>query len=58
MAKPVYKDRKPFTSSLKTENLEKLQELSKESRIPQTKLLDEAVEDLLRKHNQKKSTNN
>lgn len=29
---------------------EKLKELSKESRIPMSKLLDEAIEDLLTKH--------
>jgi len=50
MAKPVYKDRKPFTSSLKETNLKALRELSDKTRIPQSKLLDEAVEDLTKKH--------
>ena len=50
MAKPVYKGRKPFTSSLKNENLDALKQLSIDTRIPQSKLLDEAVEDLIKKH--------
>lgn len=54
MAKPVYKDRKPFTSSLKKEYLDRLKKLSTETRIPQSKLLDEAVEYLFAKHEKKK----
>lgn len=55
MAEPYLKNRKRFTSSLKNELIEPFDKLSEETRIPKTKLLDEAIEDLLKKH--KKSEN-
>lgn len=50
MAEPYLKNRTRFTSSLKNELVPLLDELSKESRIPKSRLLDEAIEDLLKKH--------
>ena len=50
MAEPHLKYRKRFTSSLKNELVESFDNLSKETRIPKSKLLDEAIEDLLKKH--------
>ena len=50
MAEPFLKNRTRFTSSLKNELIPLFDKLAKESRIPKTRLLDEAIEDLLRKH--------
>jgi predicted DNA-binding ribbon-helix-helix protein len=47
MAKKVLKTRSQFTSTLKNELYDKLKELSDESKVPISKLLDEAVEALL-----------
>lgn len=44
------KNRSRMTSSIDNELLEKLKELSEESRIPISRLLDEAIKDLLKKH--------
>lgn len=44
------KNRTPISNAIDTKLLHKLQELSKETRIPQSKLLDEAIELLLEKH--------
>ena len=50
MAEPYLKYRKRFTSSLKNELLEAFNKLSVQTRIPKTRLLDEAIEDLIKKH--------
>ncbi|HJB26733.1 MAG TPA: ribbon-helix-helix domain-containing protein [Firmicutes bacterium] len=50
MAVPHLVNRIRFTSSLKKELSKKLDELAKETRIAKTRLLDEAVEDLLKKY--------
>ena len=42
--------RKRVTTTLDKELLKRLDELSKETRIPKSKLFDEAIEDLLEKH--------
>ena len=42
--------RKRITTTLNKELVKKLDELSKETRIPKSKLFDEAVKDLLEKH--------
>ncbi len=47
---PYLKYRTRFTSSLKNELVPLLDELSKKTRIPKSRLLDEAIEDLLKKH--------
>ena len=48
MAKP--KTRERFNSTLSKELLTRLRELSDETRIPASRLLDEAIEDLLLKY--------
>ena len=50
MAEPYLKYRTRFTSSLKNELVPCFDELSKKTRIPKSRLLDEAIEDLLKKH--------
>lgn len=50
MSEPALKYRTRFTSSLCKELLPLLQGLSHETRIPMSRLLDEAVEDLLKKY--------
>lgn len=47
---PYLKYRKRFTSSLKNELSEAFNELAAQTRIPKSRLLDEAIEDLLKKH--------
>lgn len=43
-----------FCSSIDKKLSDKLHELSENSRIPMSKLIDEAIEDLLKKHSAKK----
>ncbi|GFI62230.1 hypothetical protein IMSAG049_01406 [Clostridiales bacterium] len=50
MAEPYLKYRTRFTSSLKNELVPLFDELSKTTRIPKSRLLDEAIEDLLSKN--------
>ena len=50
MAEPFLRYRKRFTSSLKNELVKEFDELSIKTRIPKSRLLDEAIEDLLKKH--------
>ena len=49
MPEPYLKYRTRFTSSLKNELVPLFDALSKETRIPKSRLLDEAIEDLLKK---------
>ena len=51
MAEPFLKYRTRFTSSLKHELVPLFDQLAKKTRIPKSRLLDEAIEDLLKKHN-------
>ncbi|MDK2600737.1 ribbon-helix-helix domain-containing protein [Bacillus stercoris] len=44
MAKKILKTRKQFTSTLRNDLLDDLKDLSDETKIPISKLLDEAVE--------------
>ena len=46
-------NRKRFVSSLANELVEPFDELSKKTRVPKSRLLDEAIEDLLRKYEKK-----
>lgn len=46
-------NREPFATKIDSELKTKIQRLSKETRIPQSKLIDEAIEDLLKKYNNK-----
>lgn len=50
MAEPIYVNRTRFVSSLDNRLLQPLNQLAKRTRIPKTRLLDEAVEDLLAKY--------
>lgn len=49
----MLKNRTKIGSAVDKELYKKLQNLAKETRIPISKLLDEAIENLLSKHNQK-----
>lgn len=53
MAEPMLVNRSRFTSSLKNELMEGFNHLAKETRIPKTRLMDEAIADLLKKHAEK-----
>ncbi len=50
MADPIMKNRTRFSSSIKNELIPLFDELAAKSRIPKSKLIDEAIEDLLKKH--------
>ena len=50
MAEPYLKYRKRFTSSLKNELVPLFDGLAQQTRIPKSRLLDEAIEDLLTKN--------
>lgn len=50
MADPIYVNRTRLVSSLDNRLVKPLNELSKQTRIPKSRLLDEAVEDLLQKY--------
>ena len=50
MPEPYLKNRTRFTSSLRNEFVPLFNELAQTSRIPKSRLLDEAIEDLLKKH--------
>ncbi len=50
MADPYLKYRTRFTSSLKNELIPLFNNLSRKTRVPKSRLLDEAIEDLLRKY--------
>ncbi|PHA03008.1 hypothetical protein COE51_01305 [Bacillus pseudomycoides] len=43
------KTRKPLSNAVKIELYDRLKELSDDSKVPMSKLLDEAIEDLLNK---------
>ncbi|ENE5338104.1 ribbon-helix-helix domain-containing protein [Klebsiella pneumoniae] len=50
MAEPYLKNRKRFTSSLDNHLVPLFDALSAKTRIPKSRLLDEAISDLLLKH--------
>lgn len=58
MAEPYLKYRTRFTSSLKNELVEPFDQLAAKTRIPKSRLLDEAIEDLLKKHGAQKKEEN
>ena len=49
MADTVFVHRKRLVTSLANELVEPFNELSKKTRVPKSRLIDEAVEDLLKK---------
>ena len=52
-ANPRLKNREQFTTSARPELLEGLRKLSAETRITMSLLIDEALEDLLKKYEEK-----
>lgn len=50
MAEPIYVHRTRLVSSLDNKLVKPLNDLAKQTRIPKSRLLDEAVEDLLAKY--------
>lgn len=48
------KNRSAFSTTIDKKILERFDALAKETRIPKSKLIDEALLDLINKHNQKK----
>ena len=50
MAEPFLKYRTRFTSSKTNELVPLFNDLAKQTRIPKSRLLDDAIEDLLRKY--------
>ncbi|RNR96388.1 ribbon-helix-helix domain-containing protein [Klebsiella pneumoniae] len=50
MAEPYLKNRRRFTSSLDNQLVPLFDALAAKPRIPKSRLLDEAIEDLLVKH--------
>ena len=50
IAEPYLKYRTRFTSSLKNELIPLFDQLSQQTRVPKSRLLDEAIEDLLTKY--------
>ena len=55
MAEVVMVNRVRFTSSLKKDLMPQLDKLSEETRIPKSRLIDEAIEDLLKKYEKRRS---
>ena len=51
LATPSYKSRKQYTMTVDIKLFDTLNKLSKETRIPKSKLVDEALELLFEKHN-------
>lgn len=50
MAEALLVNRTRFTSSMKNELMKEFDTLAQETRIPKSRLIDEAVEDLLKKY--------
>lgn len=50
MAEALLVNRTRFTSSLRNELMKNFDKLAQQTRIPKSRLLDEAVEDLLKKY--------
>lgn len=48
------KNRTPLSNAIKTELYEGIRELSDETKVPISRLLDEAIEDLLKKRSPRK----
>ena len=53
MADALLVNRTRFTSSLKNELMEEFTQLAEKTRIPKSRLIDEAIEDLLKKYEKK-----
>lgn len=53
MAEALLVNRTRFNSSLKNELMEQFNQLAEKTRIPKSRLIDEAIEDLLKKYEKK-----
>lgn len=53
MAESILVNRTRFTSSLQNELMDAFNQLAKNTRIPKSRLIDEAIEDLLKKYKEK-----
>ena len=53
MAEAILVNRTRFTSSLKNDLIKRFNHLADETRIPKSRLMDEAIEDLLKKYEKK-----
>ena len=50
MAEAILVNRTRFTTSLDNRLMEQFNQLAKDTRIPKSRLIDEAIEDLLKKY--------
>ena len=55
MAEAILVNRTRFTSSLDNRLMEQFNQLAKDTRIPKSRLIDEAIEDLLKKYEKRKA---
>ena len=55
MAEVIMVNRVRFTSSLKKEQMPPLDKLAETTRIPKSRLFDEAIEDLLKKYEKRRA---
>ncbi len=55
MSESILVHRKRFVSSLQNELVPLFDQLSKETRVPKSRLLDEAIEDLLKKYEKRRA---
>ncbi len=55
MSESMLVHRKRFISSLQNELVPQFDQLSKETRVPKSRLLDEAIEDLLKKYEKRRA---
>ena len=55
MAEAILVNRTRFTSSLKNELMDGFNKLAQETRIPKSRLIDEAIEDLLKKYEKRRA---
>ena len=55
MAEVIMVNRVRFTSSLKKELMPRLDKLAETTRIPKSRLFDEAIEDLLKKYEKRRA---
>jgi metal-responsive CopG/Arc/MetJ family transcriptional regulator len=53
MSESLLVNRTRFTSSLKNELMAEFTKLAEQTRVPKSRLLDEAIEDLLKKYEKK-----
>ncbi len=55
MSEAMLVNRTRFTSSMKNELMEQFNQLTVQTRIPKSRLIDEAIEDLLKKYEKRRA---